>query len=119
MLSPARKMRVCPMRVAGKTGRPSTGFRYHSATSSPAPGALHESLGKPPNLLEGWAPKSLRHGSQNWLATGLLHASEKLASTAKLATSCLSNAGTARPLPAQHIFIFFADNCLATDAFGG
>src|SRR5207244_182000 len=79
MLCPARKTRVCPMRVAGKTGRPSTGCRYHSATSSPAPGALHESLGQPPNLLRGWAPKPLRHGSQNWLATGLLYVSEKLA----------------------------------------
>src|SRR6266540_1742869 len=45
MLSPTRKTRVCPMRVASKTGRPSTGHRYHSATSSPAPGALPKSLG--------------------------------------------------------------------------
>src|SRR5216110_2560043 len=62
MLSPARNTRICPMRVAGKTGRMSSGRRYHSATSSPAPGALHESLGQPPNLLGGWAPKPLRHG---------------------------------------------------------
>src|SRR6266508_654080 len=62
MLSPARKTRVCPMRVADKTGRPSTGCQYHSASSSPAPGALPESLGQPPNLLGGWAPKPLRHG---------------------------------------------------------
>ena len=31
----------------------------------------------------------------------------------------LSDAGTARLLPARHIFIFFADSRLATDAFGG
>src|SRR5438105_13781914 len=87
MLSPAQKTRVCPMRVVGKTGRPSTGHRYHSATSSPAPGALHESLGQPPNLLGDWAPKPLRHGSQNWLATCLLCASEKLATAANPKTS--------------------------------
>ena len=50
MLSPARKTRVCLMGVAGKTVRPSTGRRYHSAASSPAPGVLHESLGWLPNL---------------------------------------------------------------------
>ena len=49
------------MRVAGKTGGPSTGHRYRSATSIPAPGALLESLGQPPNLLGGWALKPLRH----------------------------------------------------------
>src|SRR5438132_8088847 len=49
------------MRVTGKTGRPSIGCHYHSATSSPAPGALPKSLGQPPNLLGGWAPKPLRH----------------------------------------------------------
>src|SRR6266540_2687890 len=62
MLSPARKTRVCPMRVTGKTGRPSAGHRYHLATFNPAPDVLHESLGQPPNLLGSWAPKPLRHG---------------------------------------------------------
>src|SRR5438105_3186519 len=62
MLGPARKRGVCPMRVAGKTDQLSIGRWYHSATSSPTPGALPESLGQPPNLLGGWIPKPLRHG---------------------------------------------------------
>src|SRR5438128_2085853 len=44
MLSPAQKMRVCPLRVAGKIGRLSLGHRYSSTTSSPALGVLPESL---------------------------------------------------------------------------
>src|SRR6266542_1897106 len=40
----APKTRVCTLRVAGKTGQLSLGHRYRSATSSPALGALLESL---------------------------------------------------------------------------
>src|SRR5438132_198030 len=44
MVSLARKTRVYPLRVTGKTGRLSFGHRYHSTTSIPALGALPESL---------------------------------------------------------------------------
>src|SRR6266540_6647167 len=84
MLSPARKTRVCPMRVADKTGRPSIGRRYHSATSSSAPGALHESPGQPPNLLGGWALKPLRHGFLKLACDLFAPCERKFATTAVL-----------------------------------
>src|SRR5438128_2273419 len=84
MLSPAQKTRVCPMRVAGKTGRLSIGRRYHSATSSPAPGALLESVGQPPNLLGGWAPKPLRHSFPKLACDWFAPCERKIATMAKL-----------------------------------
>src|SRR6266540_198176 len=103
MLSPARKTRVCPMRVAGKTDRPSTGRRYYSATSSPAPGALPESLGQPPNLLGARHRNHSGTVSQNWLAIGLLHASEKYATMAKLKDWLGKRGYAPRGLPAKPI----------------
>src|SRR5207237_8357318 len=84
MLGPARKTRVCPMRVVSKTGRPSTGHLYHSATSSPAPGALPESLGQPLNLLGGWAPKPLRHDFPQLACDRFAPCEQKFATTAIL-----------------------------------
>ena len=124
------------MRVAGKTDRPSTGRRYHSATSSPAPGALPESLGQPPNLLGGWAPKPLRHGFPKLACDWFAPCERKFATTAILKDQLkkmrvcpmrvVSKTGrpslghryrSATSSPA-HTYLF-ADNRLAADALGG
>ena len=78
MLNPAQKMRIGPTWVTSTTGWLSNqaplslGHRQPSTRRAPRESWLA------PELARGQTPKSLKHGSQDRLATGLLHESENL-----------------------------------------
>src|SRR6266508_5717230 len=78
MLSPARKSRIGPTWVASTTGRLSNQTLVSLGNLQPGTRRAPRESWLAPELARGQTPKPLKHGSQNWLATGLLHESENL-----------------------------------------
>src|SRR5216110_2218408 len=78
MLSPAQKSRVGPTWVASTTGRLSNQTPISLGNLQPGTRHAPRESWLAPELARGQTPKPLRHGSQDRLATGLLHESENL-----------------------------------------
>src|SRR5438105_10408339 len=76
MLSSARKSRVGPTWVARTTGRLSNQTLVSLGNFLPGTRRAPRESWSAPELARSRTPKPLRHGSQNRLATGLLHESE-------------------------------------------
>src|SRR5438105_15211288 len=78
MLSPARKSRVAPTWVDSTTGRLSNQTPVSLGNLQPGTRRAPRESWLAPELARGQKPKPLKHGSQDRLATGLLHESENL-----------------------------------------
>src|SRR5438105_9621202 len=78
MLSPARKSRVGPTWVASTTGRLSNQTPVSLGNLQPGTRHAPRESWLAPELARGQTPKPLKHGSQDRLATGLLHETENL-----------------------------------------
>src|SRR5438128_8465448 len=78
MLSPARRSRIGPMWVASATGRMSNQTPVSLGNLQLGTRRTPRESWLAPELVRGQTPKPLKHGSQNRLATGLLHESENL-----------------------------------------
>src|SRR5437762_8705822 len=78
MLSPARRSRIGPTWVASATGRLSNQTPVSLGNLQPGIRCAPLESWLASELARGQTPKPLKHGSQNWLATGLLHESENL-----------------------------------------
>src|SRR5438105_6162248 len=78
MLSPARKSRVGPTWVASTTGRLSNQTPVSLSNLQPGTRRAPRESWLAPELARGQTPKPLEHGSQDRLATDLLHESENL-----------------------------------------
>src|SRR6266540_4089961 len=78
MLCPARKSRVGPTWVVSTTGRLSNQTPVSLGNLQPSTRRAPRESWSAPELARGRTPKPLRHGSQDRLATGLLHETENL-----------------------------------------
>src|SRR5438132_12468553 len=78
MLSLARRSRVGPTWVASTTGRLSNQTPVSLGNLQPGTRRSPRESWLAPELARGQTSKPLRHGSQDRLATGLLHESENL-----------------------------------------
>src|SRR5207244_5248193 len=78
MLRPARKSRVGPTWVASTTGRLSNQTPVSLGNRKPGTRRARRESWVAPELARGQTPKPLKHGSQDRLATGLLHESKNL-----------------------------------------
>src|SRR6266508_632087 len=78
MLSPARRSRLGPTWVASATGRLSNQTPVSLGNLQPSIRHAPRESWLASEHARGQTPKPLKHGSQNRLATGLLHESENL-----------------------------------------
>src|SRR5438105_367891 len=78
MLSSARRSRIGPTWVASTTGRMSNQTSVSLGNLQPGTRRAPRESWLALELVRGRTPKPLKHGSQNRLATGLLHESENL-----------------------------------------
>ena len=78
MLSSARRSRIGPMWVASATGRMSNQTPVSLGNLQPGTRCTPRESWLAPELVRGQTPKPLKYGSQNRLATGLLHESGNL-----------------------------------------
>src|SRR6266540_3148367 len=78
MSSPARRSRVDPTWVASTTGRLSNQTPVSLGNLQPGARRAPRESWLAPELARGRTPKPLRYGSQDRLATGLLHESKNL-----------------------------------------
>src|SRR6266540_4598004 len=78
MLSPARRSRIGPTWIASTTGRLSNQTPVSLSNLQPGTRRAPRESWLAPELARGQTPKPIKHDSQNWLATGLLHKSENL-----------------------------------------
>src|SRR5437762_12946423 len=78
MLSPARRSRIGPMWVASAAGRRPNQTPVSLGNFQPGTRHAPRESWLAPELVLGQTPKPLKYGSQNRLATGLLHEIENL-----------------------------------------
>src|SRR5438128_2541323 len=78
MLSSARKSRIGPTWVVSTTDRLSNQTLISLGNLQPGSRRAPRESWLAPEFARGQTPKPLRHGSQDRLATGLLHESENL-----------------------------------------